>query len=176
MSIANGGLGIHCQSVALGRPALELASRRWVTVRPGTVEAARPRWVPRSLSDAVQPVGRKARRPTVAGMGKLYQACATHRSYGLVRRHAHWIKHFRGRRPAAVSQGRGALVPESLGRHERGNRVPRWHMWRTRSIGLAVVPGDVADAADGWAGDGGVVSVMVVEVEPAGKAAGALAV
>ena len=41
---------------------------------------------------------------------------------------------------------------------------------------LAVVPGEVADAADGWAADGGVVAVMVVAVEPAVKAAGSLAV
>jgi hypothetical protein len=27
----------------------------------------------------------------------------------------------------------------------------------------------VVDSVDGWAADGGVVSVMVVEVEPAGK-------
>jgi hypothetical protein len=38
-----------------------------------------------------------------------------------------------------------------------------------RADQLAVVPGDVADTADGWASDGGVVAVMVVEDEPAGK-------
>ena len=41
---------------------------------------------------------------------------------------------------------------------------------------LAVVPDDVADAVDGWASDGGVVSVMVVDVQPAGKGSCSLAV
>jgi Phage integrase, N-terminal SAM-like domain len=41
---------------------------------------------------------------------------------------------------------------------------------------LDVVPGEVADTADGWAADGGVVSVMVVRVEPAGKGTRSLAV
>jgi hypothetical protein len=32
-----------------------------------------------------------------------------------------------------------------------------------------VLPVEVVDAGDGWAADGGVVSVMVVEVQPAVK-------
>jgi asparagine synthase (glutamine-hydrolysing) len=40
---------------------------------------------------------------------------------------------------------------------------------------LVVVPGQVADTADGRAADGGVVSVMVVAVEPGGQRLGALA-
>jgi hypothetical protein len=39
---------------------------------------------------------------------------------------------------------------------------------------LGVVPDEVADAADGWAVDGGVVSVMVIGVKPACKSAGSL--
>jgi len=38
---------------------------------------------------------------------------------------------------------------------------------------LAVVPCQVGDSAGGWASDGGVVSVMVVAVEPAVKGSGA---
>ena len=35
--------------------------------------------------------------------------------------------------------------------------------------GLVVVPDQVADTADGWAADGGVVAVMVVDVQPLGQ-------
>ena len=41
---------------------------------------------------------------------------------------------------------------------------------------LAVVPGEVGDSAGGWPADGGVVAVMVVEVEPAVKGSRALGV
>jgi hypothetical protein len=44
------------------------------------------------------------------------------------------------------------------------------------SLPLAVVPWQVADAADWCAADDGVVSVMVVDVDPACKCTGALAV
>jgi hypothetical protein len=37
---------------------------------------------------------------------------------------------------------------------------------------LAVVPGQVGDAAGGWSADGGVVAVMVVGVEPGVKGSG----
>ena len=53
--------------------------------------------------------------------------------------------------------------------------IPRGRT-RARIAGLAVVPCQVGDAAGGWAADGGVVSVMVVAVEPAVKGSGAAGV
>ena len=52
-----------------------------------------------------------------------------------------------------------------------------WPAERLRGVDseLAVEPGQVADTARRGAADGGVVSVMVVEVEPGGQGAGALA-
>lgn len=43
---------------------------------------------------------------------------------------------------------------------------------RERLKALGVLSGQVVDEADGWAADGGVVSVMVVGVEPAVKTSG----
>jgi hypothetical protein len=79
-----------------------------------------------------------------------------------------------GTRIAVENSTPGAKPPRHM-------PVPRW-WWvcdatpGSRVSALAVVPGDVADTADGWASDGGVVPVMVVEVEPGGQRSGALAV
>ncbi len=45
-----------------------------------------------------------------------------------------------------------------------------------RAAELGIVPNEVGDSAGGWAADGGVVSVMVVAMEPAVKGASALPV
>ena len=52
----------------------------------------------------------------------------------------------------------------------------RRNLLKTYVSSLAVLIGEVVDAADGWAVDGGVVSVMIVLVDPVVEGVGSLAV
>lgn len=68
------------------------------------------------------------------------------------------------------SSGDQTLVGE-LTDLSRPFTVVGWRDWPMNE--LDVLSGLVGYSADGWAGDGGVVAVMVVGVEPVGKCGGA---
>jgi len=62
------------------------------------------------------------------------------------------------------------------GSHRKENHPGLPPTWLRREGSLDVVTREIADATDWWAANGGVVAMMVVDMEPVGKASGSLGI